>query len=131
MQMVTLKNILRANSASCVVFGFMFLLMPSTIAKFLSTDSSAPSVVISVLGTGLFINGLHLAWASLQPMPSIRLILYFSSGDFLWVLSTVLLMLFGIWITTPGGITAGLLVSIMVGALGAFQIIKRKEMGNT
>ncbi|PHS68621.1 MAG: hypothetical protein COB23_08750 [Methylophaga sp.] len=128
--MVTLKNILRTNAASCIAFGLIFLFIPSTVAEFLSTQKLASNTVILILGIGLIFNGLHLVWASLKPNPSKLLIIYFSTGDFLWVLATVLLIIFGIWITTPTGIIISLLISAVVGLLGVLQVIKRNEMGD-
>lgn len=128
--MVTLKDVLRTNAASCIVFGLIFLFIPSTVAGFLSTEGLAPNTAILILGIGLIFNGLHLAWASLKPMPPKSLIIYFSVGDFLWVIATVLLIIFGIWVTTPLGIIISLFISAMVGLLGVLQVIKRKEMEN-
>lgn len=126
--MVTLKTVLRTNALSCIGFGLVFLCVPSAVAGFLSTENLVPKVMLIILGVVLIINGLHLAWASSKPMPSKSLILYFSIGDFLWVISTLLLILFGLWITTFSGIIATLLVSALVGALGVLQIINGRAV---
>jgi hypothetical protein len=128
--MVTLKDVLRANAVSCIGFGLLFVFIPSTVAGFLSTERLAPNTAILMLGIALIFNGLHLVWASLRPIPSEPMIIYFSVGDFLWVLATVLLIIFGVWITTPMGIIISLLISTVVGILGVLQVIKRKEMEN-
>lgn len=128
--MFTLSNIMKANAISCIGFGVTFFFLPEEVRNFLSTNKQAPSIVFTFLGIGLFINGLHLIWASFKPIPSKILVLYFSIGDYIWVLSASYLLLVGMWITTPIGITITLLVSGMVGTFGLLQMIKRKEMGN-
>ena len=128
--MITLSNIMKTNAFSCIGFGFTFLFLSEEVQNFLSANNQAPSIVFTVLGVGLIFNGLHLIWASLKLMPSKHLVIYFSIGDFIWVLGTSYLLVVGMWITTPTGITATLLVSGMVGIFGLLQMIKRKEMGN-
>jgi len=128
--MITLSNIMKANAISCIGFGVTFLFLPEEVRQFLSANNQAPSIVFTVLGMGLFLNGLHLIWASLKPMPNKYLVIYFSIGDYIWVLSTSYLLVVGMWITSPMGIIVTLLVSGMVGIFGLLQMIKRKEMGN-
>ncbi len=127
--MITLNHVMRANAVSCIVFGSIFLMRPSDINMFLSTDMQAPKRVLLLLGTGLIVNGLHLIWASLKPMPSKLLVLYFSIGDYIWVLASIILLLFGIWINTTAGVVTTLIVAAMVGIFGILQMLKRKEMG--
>ena len=128
--MITLSNIMKANAFSCIGFGITFLFLPEEVRNFLSANNQAPSIVFTILGICLFFNGLHLIWASLKIMPSKHLVIYFSIGDYIWVLGTSYLLVVGIWITTPMGIVVTLLVSGMVGIFGLLQMIKRKEMGN-
>ena len=127
--MITLNNVMKANAASCIVFGLIFLLAPTTVSTFLSDEAPAPAIVLLVLGGALSINGLHLFWASLKSEPSTPLVLYFSIGDFIWVFASISLWLLGTWITSIQGVTASLLVAAMVAAFGILQIIKRKEIG--
>ena len=128
--MITLSNVMKANAFSCIVFGITFFFLPEQVQNFLSANNQAPSIVFTVLGIGLFFNGLHLIWASLKIMPSKRLIIYFSIGDYIWVLGSTYLLVVGIWITTPMGIAVTLLVSGMVGIFGILQMMKRKKMGS-
>jgi len=121
---------MRANAASCIGFGFIFFIFPAEVSGFLSTNMKVPEIILFVLGIGLFINGVHLVWASFKPLPSKQLVLYFSGGDYIWVLGSVYLLLSGIWITTSIGILVTILVSGMVGSFGILQMLKRKEMGN-
>jgi hypothetical protein len=128
--MITLSHVMKANAASCIGFGTTFLLATEGVINFLSVDKQAPSMVFTVLGIGLLLNGLHLVWVSFKVMPSKPLVLYFSFGDYIWVLATLYLLLAGIWITTAQGVATALLVSLMVATFGVLQMIKRKAMGH-
>lgn len=128
--MITLNHVMKANAISCIVFGLIFLIMPSRVILFLSADMQAPKAVLLILGIGLIVNGLHLIWASQKPIPSKALVLYFSIGDFAWVLGSISLVLLGIWINTTAGVITTLVVSAIVGLFGISQLLKRKEMGD-
>ena len=128
--MNTLKTVLRANAASCIIFALIFLLKPTEVAAFLGRDTPAPDAVLLVLGVVLMANGFHLLWASVKPLPSKLLVLYFSIGDFIWVFVSISLVILGIWITTESGAAASILVAMMITAFGVLQIAKRKEIGN-
>jgi len=121
---------MRANATSCIGFGAIFSLFSEDVTKFLSVSSQAPSLVFLLLGLILLFNGFHLIWASFKTMPSKFLVLYFSIGDYIWVLATLYLILAEMWITTPMGITAALLVAIVVGTFGWLQMVARKKMGH-
>ncbi|CAA0092303.1 Uncharacterised protein [BD1-7 clade bacterium] len=125
--MITLKNTLRMNAASCISFGLIFALFGNTTNQFLSATEPAPTIIIQILGAVLIVNGLHLLWASALKAPSARLVMYFSAGDFLWVLLSAVLALLGIWIDTPMGIAATLVVALIVGAMGALQLANLPE----
>lgn len=129
--MFTLSSVMKANAVSCIGFGIVFFFLSEDVINFLTTSKQAPKGVISVLGFVLFFNGLHLIWASFKIMPSKLLVLYFSVGDFIWVISTSYLLLTGLWITTSKGIAMTIVVSLMVGLFGLLQMIKRKEMVNS
>ncbi|CAA0103526.1 Uncharacterised protein [BD1-7 clade bacterium] len=120
--MITLKNTLRINATSCIGFGLLFMLFSSTTNQFLSATEPAPAIIIQVLGAILLVNGLHLLWASKLKTPSAILVMYFSVGDFLWVFLSAVLALLGIWIDTPAGIAATLIIALMVGTLGTLQL---------
>jgi len=119
---MSIKPVLLANAASCIIFGVLFLIMPANIADFLSKDASVPSIFLMALGGILTFNGLHLIWASKQDNLHKLWILYFSLGDLLWVLGTIILVALQLWITSSNGVFAATLVAIMVGIFGALQI---------
>lgn len=128
--MITLKTVLRANAMSCIIFGFIFVLAPMAVAQFVGGNNSVPELALTVLGIILLVNGAHLVWASFKELPHKFLIMYFSIGDFLWAIMTVILVAFGLWITTLEGVIASLLIAVVVASLGVLQLFKRKKMGS-
>jgi len=126
--MITLKNVLRANAASCIIFGLMFLWAPKEITLFLSADAPAPELVLFLLGAVLVVNSLHLIWASAQTSPNKLLVLYFSFGDLLWTVGSAILLIRSIWVTTIPGVIATILVSTVVATLGVLQLVKSKGL---
>jgi len=130
MIMLSLQNVMRANAISCVAFGGLFALQPSLVATYLGGASPAPQLYILILGILLIVNGLHLLWASRTPLAKKELILYFSTGDYIWVIASVGLMVSGVWITTTGGVLVASAVAVMVGLFGILQMTSRKAMGH-
>jgi len=128
--MFTLKKVLLANAASCIIFGLIFLAFPTAIAVFLGGEMPLPSFILQILGGVLVINGAHLVWTSFIEEPNKFLILYFSFGDFLWMIGTKVLIAMGVGITTGAGIITAILIAIIVTIFGVLQIIKRREMCN-
>jgi hypothetical protein len=128
--MLSLQNVMRANAISCISFGVLFALQPSLVATFLGSESAAPQLYILILGILLIFNGFHLFWASKIALPKRELILYFSIGDYIWVVVSVTLMSFGVWITTTMGIIVTCAVAALVGLLGGLQMIARKSLGH-
>lgn len=128
--MLSLQKVMRANAISCVAFGGLFALQPSLVATYLGGASPAPQLYILILGILLIVNGLHLLWASRTPLAKKELILYFSTGDYIWVIASVGLMVSGVWITTTGGVLVASAVAVMVGLFGILQMTSRKAMGH-
>lgn len=114
---MSLTTLLRLNALSCLGFGALFVLAPVMVADFLG---SVPVWLLTLLGAGLILNGLHLAWAARGAAPA-TLVRYFSLGDGLWVLGSLALVVAGLWVTTLWGIVATLAVAALVGALGLGQ----------
>lgn len=116
-----LKTILRANAASCLIFGALFAVLPSAIASFLSANPP-PVWLIAATGAILIFNGIHLLWISTKTPPTKWEIFYFSAGDFGWVAGTLILIAMNLWITNPIAIAVALGTATMVGLLGAIQL---------
>ena len=128
--MLSLKNVMRVNAISCIAFGSLFALQPSLVANFLGGTPPAPSLYLVVLGVVLISNGFHLLWASRIALPRKELIVYFSAGDFIWIIASIGLMASGIWITTTGGVIVTSAIALMVGLFGVLQMTTRKAMGH-
>jgi hypothetical protein len=116
---MSLATVLRLNAASCLGFGLLFSLAPGATADFLGTP---PVWLIVALGAGLVGNGI-LLWLCQRHgrAPRRHEVLFFSIGDGLWVVFSVVLVASGLWITTSGGRIAALVVASGVGAMGALQ----------
>ena len=113
---------MRINAASCLIFGALFVLAPATVGSFLAEKTPAPELYILILGVVLLINGLHLLWASIRTQIGKYLVWYFSSGDMLWVIASLALLLAKLWVTSPAGILTTILVALLVGFLGVMQL---------
>ena len=121
-----LKTTLRLNAASCLVFGAAFLILPDTVARYLS-ESPAPGWLFQLIGTILVLNGGPLIFTSIKKQPSRHEILYFTGGDVAWVLATAALILTGTWVTTVAGISAAIAVAAVVGCFGFMQMTALKR----
>lgn len=119
--MTRLRLVLMLNGASCVLFGLLFLFASSSVAAFLAVRTPAPAATILVLGAGLLINGLALFFFARSKSPNRHAVRFFSLGDLLWVLATLVLIGTGIWIDRLPGILAALVVAVFVGTVGWLQ----------
>ena len=113
-----LKHILRANAASCALFGAIFVLAAPATAYLIGDP---PFLVLQLLGIVLLGNAALLIWASTLEKPKREIVLFFALGDFLWVAGTAVLLVSGLWITTTSGLAWSLSVAALVGALGFLQ----------
>lgn len=130
--MFSLKSVLRMNAASCILFGVLFVFMPSVVADFLSPQFPAPSLLVLALGTGLVANGAHLLWASYQVTLNKPLVYHFSFGDFIWTIVTVVLIASELWITTTAGIATALVIAFFVALFGVLQLVQfSRDVANT
>ena len=120
--MFTLHTVLRANAASCLVFGMLFIFFSSDTLEFLGQADQSNGWILVIIGILLLVNGFHLLWAASMPNPGKLLVIYFSSGDFIWVAGTVLLIVLGIGISSSAGVTAALVVAALVGSFGLLQL---------
>jgi hypothetical protein len=114
-----LRNVLRLNGLSCLVFGGLLATLPADVAAFLG---QTPELLLRLVGFGLLANGAHLLLVSLRKQPSAAEVMWFSLGDLAWWSASLLLFAAGIWVTSPFGIAALLAVALMVASLGLAQI---------
>ncbi|MEP4197297.1 MAG: hypothetical protein ABJL99_16875 [Aliishimia sp.] len=113
-----LKQVLRANAASCAVFGALFLVVGPASARFIG---SPPILLLQVLGAGLLLNAILLVLTSLKTQPDRFSVLFFALGDAIWVIATGALLLAGLWITTLLGVLCSVAVAMFVGGCGVLQ----------
>lgn len=113
-----LQHVLRANAASCALFGALFVFVGPATAEFVGTP---PVLLLQFLGAGLLVNAAALVWTSMREQPDRLSVLAFALGDFIWVMATAVILIGGFWITTPSGIAWAICVAIFVGACGALQ----------
>jgi len=128
--MNSLKYVMRLNAASCVSFGFLFLVMSSAVATFLG---QVPQALIIILGIGLLGNGAHLIGAAYRTEIRESEVIWFSLGDFSWWLATLALIVANLWITTFWGIVVATCVATFVAGLGVAQLwmLGRLRHGNS
>ncbi|MGB7320208.1 MAG: hypothetical protein WA822_06975 [Albidovulum sp.] len=113
-----LKQVLRANAASCAFFGALFTFAGPATAEFAGTP---PIPLLRLLGAGLLINAAMLVWTSLRAQPARLSVLAFALGDAIWVAATVALLIAGLWVTTASGIIWAVGIAAFVGACGVLQ----------
>lgn len=113
-----LKHILRANAASCGLFGAIFVLAAPATANLIGDP---PSLALQLLGIMLLGNAALLIWTSTLEQPNRETVLLFALGDLLWVAGTAVLLIAGYWITTTSGVAWSLSVAVLVGTFGFLQ----------
>lgn len=113
-----LATVLRLNALSCAVFGLIFVVDAPAVSAFLG---EMPVWILRGLGIVLIGNALHLAYTAQQAAPPRIVLRYFALGDGVWALASVLLVLSGLWITTPVGIAITLVTAGMTGSFGLLQ----------
>jgi hypothetical protein len=111
-------HVLRANAASCALFGTLFAFTAPTVANIVGDP---PILLLQVLGVGLLLNAALLFWTSTKPHPDRFSVLSFALGDALWVAATLALIGSGLWITTPTGLVLSIGVAAFVGVCGVLQ----------
>ncbi len=113
-----LKAVLILNALSCAIFGALFFLKSEEVASFIGTP---PTLLVQVLGAGLFINAILLLWTAFQSAPKRKDVLFFSLGDAAWVAFTAILVIGNIWIINTEAIFWSLAVALFVGLCGLLQ----------
>jgi len=124
-----LRLVLRLNAASCILFGLLFVVAPGSVATFLADRTIAPAAVVLVLGVALLANGGALLATARAQSPRRAMVRFFSVGDALWVVGTVILIACGVWIDRSAGIVAALAVAAFVGSAGWLQWAAVNEPG--
>ncbi|WP_141401237.1 hypothetical protein [Cohaesibacter gelatinilyticus] len=113
-----LRALLLVNSASCAVFGGLFLAYPVGSAAFIGT---IPPIIVTSLGALLAINAILLVLTAWRWYAQPKAVAFFILGDASWVLGTLALLASNFWIQGTAAIWSSLIVAIMVGTLGYGQ----------
>lgn len=117
--MDSVRFVLRLNVATCAGFGLLFLLATNSVSDFLG---SFPILALQVLGAGLLLHSLHLLFASLRKNVIPFEVYYFSAGDILWFLGSLLLLVGTGFVSTINGVVATILVGTLVAGIGLAQL---------
>lgn len=115
-----LKLIMGMNALSCLLFGTIFIFWASPTTLFISGATNF-DWLIRIVGFLLILNGLHLISAVVRNKLHKLEVLYFSVGDGIWVLATVIFVTMGWLIVTWKGIICAILIAVMVGMFGLLQ----------
>ena len=121
-----LRNILRLNSLSCLIFGIIMVFFHEQTLEHLGTREY--HTLVYVLGLVLLVNTFHLIMASFRKNLIKGEVLYFSIGDLGWVILTFALILFSDVITTFYGLFSSISVALMVLIFSILQYSKAKKL---
>jgi hypothetical protein len=122
--MGAVRFMLQLNSATCAGFGLWFAVSAPGIGAFLG---GFPETLLRVVGVMLVLHSLHLLAASLRTTLQPWEIYYFSAGDMLWFLLSLLVLVATDFVTSPAGIRATLAVAIGVALIGLGQLWTHSE----
>ncbi len=110
---------LRINVVTCVVFGVLFLLFAPGVGSYLG---AFPPMLLKILGAALLFHSAHLLLGSVRAEISMGEVYYFSAGDILWFLGSLLLLVSMGLVTTPHGAIATIVVAVLVAGIGLAQL---------
>lgn len=117
--MQSVRFTLRLNAATCAGFGLLFVIAAGSTSLFLG---GFPEMWLKGIGLLLIFHSAHLLWTSYQASPGALDIYYFSIGDLLWFLGSLVLIALPGLITTSHGASATLAVALGVAVIGLAQL---------
>ena len=126
--MRSLRFFLRLNAVTCVVFGLIFVLHAGVVAQFLG---GFPQEWLFWIGALLVLHSGHLLWASFRRAILRLEIYYFSAGDLLWFLLSLLFVAKPDLISSDMGNLATIAVAVIVASIGLAQLWCHSEEANT
>lgn len=110
---------LRLNVFTCAVFGVVFLLFAPGVGAYLG---AFPPLLLKIIGAALLFQSAHLLLGSLRKEILPGEVYYFSAGDILWFLGSLLLLVSTGLVTTPHGAIATIVVAVLVAGIGLAQL---------
>ncbi len=119
--MTSLRQMLRLNALSCLIFGALFAILPGTVVAVLGNP---PTGLVRAIGIGLLLNGLHLVLAAGRAQLRRGEVMWFSLGDLGWWTGSMALLASGVWVTTGLGIVLTAAVAAGVAGIGLAQLFQ-------
>ena len=110
---------LRLNVFTCAVFGVVFLLFAPGVGAYLG---AFPPLLLKIIGAALLLHSAHLLLGSLRKKILPGEVYYFSAGDVLWFLGSLILLVSTGLVTTPHGAIATIVVAVLVAGIGLAQL---------
>lgn len=110
---------LRFNVVTCAVFGVLFLVVTPGVGAYLG---AFPPLPLKIIGAALLFHSAHLLLGSLRKEILPGEVYYFSAGDILWFLGSLVLLVSTELITTPHGTLATIVVAVLVAGIGLAQL---------
>ncbi len=117
--MQSVRYLLRLNAATCAGFGALFVAWAADIALFLG---AMPAALLQWIGAALLLHSAHLLLVSTRQRIRDLEIYYFSSGDLLWFVASLWLVIASGMVTTTAGATVTLCVALGVAGIGIAQL---------
>lgn len=110
---------LRLNVFTCAVFAVLFLLFAPGVGAFLG---AFPPLLLTIIGAALLFHSAHLLLGSLRKEILPVEVYYFSAGDILWFLGSLVLLVSTELITTVHGAISTIVVAVLVAGIGLAQL---------
>ena len=123
-----LRLALQLNAFTCAAFGALFLFFAPIVSGYLGAFPESP---LRVIGGLLLFHGAHLLGGSLRARPLPLEVAYFSMGDLLWFLGSLLLLVGTDFITRSHGVIATIAVATLVAGIGLAQLWTLSEVRGT
>lgn len=121
-----LRRTLQANEIFSAVSGLMFLFFSKQVAEFLGTPNSR---VILFLGIGLLLWAGFTAWVSMQSQLNPTMVKLIIEGDLLWVVGSILLLIFAGGLFSTSGKWAIAIVGDIVALFAILQWVGLRRLG--
>lgn len=117
----TLRTALGSNAVFSSASGLLMITVPSRVAAWLGLET-APPWLLPLLGVGLIGFAADLTHQATRSRMASWRALYASMGDFLWVVASIILLIFWHTIFSITGMGLIIGVALVVGGLGCWQV---------
>ncbi len=117
-----LRTALRGNGVFSIISGAVFILLAQSIVEFLGVAPDA-FVLIAIMGVGLLGFAATLFWLTSRTTIDTQLVWGAIIGDALWVIGSIMLLLFDPFNFSTAGRWAILIIADTVGIFGILQFV--------